>query len=110
MELHNLDSESPSPKRKGGQDSQYLLVKAQQELNLNAIRQLRIDFITFKSHVLAQLVEQRDMVARIAGEMSAKMNVWRMQEGYNKPNVNGKQEKRENIEVLEGVDAHFDRF
>ena len=90
MVLHNLESDSPSPKRKGGQDSQYLLLKSQQEFNLNAIHQLRIDFITFKSHVLAQLVEQRDMVARIAAEMSTKMNGWRMQERYYKPIVNDK--------------------
>ena len=77
--LHNMDSDSPSPNRKGAQESQYQVLKAQQEFNLNAIHQLRIDFITLKSQVLAQLVEQRDNIARIAAEMSAKMDGWRMQ-------------------------------
>jgi hypothetical protein len=76
-----LESDSPSPRRKGVSEINYHLLKSQQDFNLQTIHQLRIDFITFKSQVWAQLVQQKDAIARIAAEMTARIDLTRMPQG-----------------------------
>lgn len=79
--LNNRESDSPSPRRKGLGEVNYQLLKSQQDFNLQAIHQLRLDFIAFKSHVLDQLVQQKEIITRIVVELTAKIEAERMPVG-----------------------------
>jgi hypothetical protein len=79
--LLNRESDTPSPRRKGVGEINYQLLKSQQDFNLQAIHQLRLDFIAFKSHVLDQLVQQKEGITRIVAELTAKIQAERMPVG-----------------------------
>jgi hypothetical protein len=57
--LKSLESDSPLPRFRGPSEVTFDLLKSQQEANLNAVHQIKIDFCSFKEEIWRELMDQR---------------------------------------------------
>lgn len=79
--LQHLECDTPVAKRRGAREVNYELLKSQQEFNLRAIHQIRVDFIAFKTQVWAELVAQKENIGKIAADLANRIDQNRLEQG-----------------------------
>lgn len=74
--LKNLESESPQKAAKGSNANGELL-KSAYDFNRQAINKIKNEFYSFRAQIWAELMEQREMITKMASELGKQLQVIR---------------------------------